>query len=140
MKNAINPAIANAATIGTSKIAGPPSNPPNTSDNIVVGSSVATDTKVDDDEGAAVLTRISLLVVAAPNISAAMGVAFNEVVVDDDVAIVLATLCDGTKASADERRAIRQNSIVVLCTMIIEYKYKTKRCQGGYVYCFSSLA
>ena len=120
MKNAINPAIANAATIGTSKIAGPPSNPPNTSDNIVVGSSVATDTKVDDDEGAAVLTRISLLVVAAPNISAAMGVAFNEEVVDDDVAIVLATLCDGTKASADERRAIRQNSIVVLCTMIIE--------------------
>lgn len=140
MKNAINPAIANAATIGTSKIAGPPSNPPNTSDNIVVGSSVATDTNVDDDEDAAVLTRISLLVVAAPNISAAMGVAFNEVVVDDDVAIVLATLCDGTKASADERRAIRQNSIVVLCTMIIEYKYKTKRCQGGYVYCFSSLA
>ena len=139
MKIAINPAIANAATIGTSKIAGPPSNPPNTSDNIVVGSSVATDTNVDDDEDAAVLTRISLLVVAAPNISAAMGVAFNEVVVDDDVAIVLATLCDGTKASADERRAIRQNSIVVLCTMIIEYKYKTKRCQGGYVYCFSSL-
>ena len=131
MKNAINPAIANAATIGTSKIAGPPSNPPNTSDNIVVGSSVATDTNVDDDEDAAVLTRISLLVVAARNISAAMGVAFNEVVVDDDVAIVLATLCDGTKASADERRAIRQNSIVVLCTMIIEYKYKTKRCQGG---------
>lgn len=120
MKNAINPAIANAATIGTSKIAGPPSNPPNTSDNIVVGSSVATDTNVDDDEDAAVLTRISLLVVAARNISAAMGVAFNEVVVDDDVAIVLATLCDGTKASADERRAIRQNSIVVLCTMIIE--------------------
>ena len=123
MKNAINPAIANAATIGTSKIAGPPINPPNTSDNIVVGSSVATDTNVDDDEDAAVLTRISLLVVAAPNISAAMGVAFNEVVVDDDVAIVLATLCDGTKASADERRrAIRQSSIVVLCTMIIEYK------------------
>ena len=124
MKNAINPAIANAATIGTSKIAGPPSNPPNTSDNIVVGSSVATDTNVDDDEDAAVLTRISLLVVAAPNISAAMGVAFNEVVVDDDVAIVLATLlCDGTKASADERRAIKQNStVVLLCTMVIEYK------------------
>ena len=121
MKNAINPAIANAATIGTSKIAGPPSNPPNTSDNIVVGSSVATDTNVDDDD-AAVCTMISLLV-AARNISAAMGVAFNEVVVDDDVAIVLATLCDGTKASADERRAIRQNSIVVLlCTMVIEYK------------------
>ena len=35
--------IVNAAMMGTANIAELPSNPPNTSDNIVVGSSVASD-------------------------------------------------------------------------------------------------
>ena len=103
MKKAITPAIVNAAIIGTSKIAGPPINPPNTSDRIVVGSNVATDTNDDDDDSAAALL-ISKLVVGVVNNSVGTGVAFNGV----DIDIVFATLDDGTKACTDDSNAAIQ--------------------------------
>ena len=99
MKNAITPAMVSAAIIGTSNIAGPPINPPNTSDRIVVGSNVANDTNDDDDSVAALL--ISTSVVGVVNNSVGIDVAFNGV----DIDIVFATFEDGTKACTDDSNA-----------------------------------
>ena len=81
IKNAINAATLNAATIGTANIAGPPINPPNTLENIVTGSNVATDSTVDDDS-AAVCACVRMLGVVAANKSVGIVAAFNDVVVD----------------------------------------------------------
>ena len=92
--------MVSAAIIGTSNIAGPPINPPNTSDRIVVGSNVANDTNDDDDSVAALLINTS--VVDVVNNSVGIGVAFNGVV---DIDIVFAILEDGTKACTDDSNA-----------------------------------
>ena len=89
--------MVSAAIIGTSKIAGPPINPPNTSDRIVVGSNVANDTNDDDDSVAALLISTSVVV----NISVGIDVAFN----GEDIDIVFATFEDGTKACTDDSNA-----------------------------------
>ena len=47
---AIIATIVNAAIMGTANIAELPSNPPNTSDNIVVGSSVASDKRRSEED------------------------------------------------------------------------------------------
>ena len=103
MKKAITPAIVNAAIIGTNNIAGPPINPPNTSDRIVVGSNVANDTNDDDDDSVAALL-ISTSVVGVVNNSVGIDVAFNGV----DIDIVFATFEDGTKACTDDSNAAIQ--------------------------------
>ena len=95
----------NAAIIGTNKIAGPPINPPSTSDRIVVGSNVANDTNDDDDSVAALL--ISTSVVGVVNNSVGIDVAFNGV--DVDIDIVFAKLdTGGTKACTDDSNAAIQ--------------------------------
>ena len=95
--------MVSAAIIGTSKIAGPPINPPNTSDRIVVGSNVANDTNDDDDSVAALL--ISTSVVDVVNNSVGIDVAFNGV----DIDIVFAILdTGGTKACTDDSNAAIQ--------------------------------
>ena len=65
MKKAINPATLNAATIGTANIAELPSNPPNTSFNAVVGSSVATERRLLVDSKAWEGTDVVVVVSAS---------------------------------------------------------------------------
>ncbi len=92
--------------MGTNNIAELPNNPPNVSDRMVVGSRVASDTILDEDS-AAVLVNISVGILEA----------FNAVTEGDTMLCVagLPTTDDeGTKASADESRAARQNKIALV--------------------------
>mmetsp|Transcript_31739 Transcript_31739/g.66768 ORF Transcript_31739/g.66768 Transcript_31739/m.66768 type:complete len:89 (+) Transcript_31739:485-751(+) len=88
---------------------------------MVVGSSVATDTRLDDDSEAVVVVAAvrKEVVSAAVRNSAGRGAAFNGVA----RVVVVAKLAEGTKASADESRAIRQKRIVVviLCDIMVLY-------------------
>lgn len=52
IKAAITATIVNAAIMGTAKIAELPNNPPSTSDKSVVGSSVASDTSMSEEDAA----------------------------------------------------------------------------------------
>lgn len=98
--------------MGTAKIAELPSNPPRVSDKIVVGSSVATESRLDDDDSAADV-----------KISVGSGAAFNGVAVadDDEVEMDAIWVVEGTNANADETRARQKRSVVViLCVMVIK--------------------
>lgn len=106
--------MAKAAMMGTAKIALLFIKPPKISESIVVGSSVPTDNK-DDDESTLVVRN-----------STGMGAAFNGATVAADVMADRATtdVVEGTKASADESSARQKRSAnVILCDMVNRDRY-----------------
>ena len=117
MAKAIIPTMAKAAIMGTAKISELPSNPPSVSDNMVVGSSVATETRLDD-ESVAVAVKISAV---------GRGVAFN-----GEVAVVAYWVVEGTKASADEKMAKKTKRI--RCIMALYLVLREQEVGGLQIY------